>query len=168
MENLSAHLSWACSDEETEERVELIIHKLKFVSERPSVLFLRSLAPLASPHQAAIADMIEVAGGSMLHLSAAMNRPEDVAALAPEILIIAPDNSNIESTVSRLGPLFAWDGWQDLPAVKNNRVYVIDTSEPLNEDRAEGIATLEMLCEIIQPKYFIFGFESSRWVKFGV
>ncbi len=168
MENFNARLPWASTSEETEERVELIIHKLKFVADRPSVLFLEQLKPLQSYNDARLADLVEVAGGTLLQLSPAMSNVDDIAALAPQVLIISLADATINDAVTQIAPLFAWDGWQELPAVKNNRVYIVDGTQSLTLEEPAAVETLEMLAEIIQPKYFVFGFESERWSKFGV
>ncbi|KAA8482070.1 iron complex transport system substrate-binding protein [Arcticibacter tournemirensis] len=157
--------------ESLNERIDIIKHKLRFVEDRPSVACIEWLSPLMISGNW-MPEIIEVAGGKpVLAQKGGHSSYVEFEALKdvdPDILIIAVCGFTIERTIKEIGVLLEYDGWNDLSAVKNNQVYIADGNRYFNRPGPGIIDTAEMLAEIIQPKQFIFGFEGSAWVKFGI
>jgi len=59
-------------------------------------------------------------------------------------------------------------GFEDLKAVKNNRLYIADGNQYFNRPGPRIVDSVEILAEIINPKQFIFGYEGNGWIKFGL
>lgn len=152
--------------EELKERTEIIRHKLKFVEDRPSVVCITGLSPLET-NGGIIAELISIAGGKPVGRQGGLSY-DVLESLEPEVILIAVPGNTVEMTVREINFLFGLDGWNELPAVKNNRVYILDGKKYIHLLSPAIIDSLEMLAEIIQPKQFIFGFEGEAWVKFGV
>lgn len=63
----------------------------------------------------------------------------------PEVLVIAPCGFNIERTRQELSVLTARDDWQQLSAVANSRVYLLDGNAYLNRSGPRLVDTVEIL-----------------------
>ncbi len=160
------------ADESLQERIELIAHKLKYVQERPAVFCIsRADTPISlSTYVYSLAGM---AGGSTATLSdggeGTFITPQILSMSNAELILLGSANYSIEQTLIEAGSLFEDPDWQDLQAVKNGRVYIIDGASLFTASTpAAQVESVEMLAEIIHPKYFIFGYEGSRWIKFTV
>ncbi|MGX5687339.1 cobalamin-binding protein [Arcticibacter tournemirensis] len=157
--------------ESLNERIDIVKHKLRFVEDRPSVACIEWLSPLMISGNW-MPEIIEIAGGKPVLAQKGEHSSyvgfETLKDADPDILVIAVCGFTIERTVREIGVLLEYDGWNDLSAVKNNQVYIADGNRYFNRPGPGIIDTAEMLAEIIQPKQFIFGFEGSAWVKFGI
>lgn len=163
MENdvLGLHLAAGELLEELQERVDLVIHKLKFFPDKPKVACITSINPL-SLSGSRISHSINLAGGSALE-----NQDwEDLKLENPAIIIIMLNGYNIQDTMAEIHDFISLPNWEDLDAVKNNRVYIADSENYFEAEGAEAADALEAIAEIITPKYFNFGFEGKAWVKF--
>ena len=97
---------------------------------RPRVLCLGWIDPLIAeghwlPELVALAGGREVVaepGGHSRRLS-----PEEVAALAPEVIVVMPCSFSLERTLAEAHLLKRMPGWGDLLAVKSGRVYAVDS-----------------------------------------
>lgn len=160
------------ASEDLQERIELIIHKLKFVAHRPSVMFLNSLVPVSSDNSELLNTLADIAGGIVMNIPKSVVSDEEslamLAQLDPEILIIKLDHADHEHTASQLSLLFNWSGWAEMSAVKKNNVYILDTANAFILGREATVDGLEALAEIIQSKYFVFGNQGTIWTRFGV
>jgi len=136
--------------EEQQDRVDIIIHKLKFIEQKPNVACIISLKPLVFAGEEN-AKLISIAGGNAI-----MNLQN------PDVIIVMLADHTIENTMRQMDKLLEISGFNELPAVKNNHLYIADSST------GDEVDTLELLAEIINPKQFIFGYEGERWIKFGV
>ncbi len=141
--------------EEQQERVDLIKHKLKFIEQKPAVACIVNLDRLIFA-DSSVAELIGIAGGIN------ENQFND-----PDIIIVMPAGNTISQTMQQTEKILQLPNFNELKAVKNNRVYIADGNFALTD--AEQLVTLtEVFGEIINPKQFIFGYEGEKWVKFGV
>ncbi|RRN77813.1 ABC transporter substrate-binding protein [Pseudoxanthomonas sp. SGD-10] len=62
---------------------------------------------------------------------------------------------------------FLLPGWSEVSAVKENRVYLFDSVNYLEQEGEKAVESLEALAEIITPRYFNFGLEGKAWLKFS-
>mgnify|MGYP003576492099 CR=1 FL=1 len=147
------------NSEELQDRIDIIIHKLKFFPEKPKVALLTWGQPLmlAEGH---LANAVEIAGGESLSTLS----EEEFS--NPEVIIFAPENLNMEAAIKDVHLLLDNDIISRSKAVQNNRFYIADGQEYFSQKGTKAIDALEILAEIITPKYFSFGFENKAWVKF--
>ena len=141
--------------EELQERVDLIIHKLKFVEQKPVVACIIQLEPLTFADDDLV-QLISIAGGETATLDT-----------NPDIIILMPDGYIIEQTIKEIFSLMQLPNFAELKAVKNNRLYIADGTRQFNTPDSL-VDQVEILAEIINPKQFIFGNEGKAWVKFSL
>lgn len=157
--------------DELRERTEIIRHKLQFVEDRPTVACIEWLSPLMTAGNWT-PGLISLAGGTPVLSKAGEESGtiefDELKGADPDILVISVCGYTIERTVREIGALFNLAGWTELKAVQNNQVYLADGNRYFNRPSPALVDTVEILAEIIQPKYFVFGMEGTAWVKFGV
>lgn len=143
--------------EDFEDFVNILVHKLKFVSEenRPQVCIIDQQDGVLAIEKPEFKDVLEVAGG---RICTDIQDAEKIlfiqhnGALYPQLSQWMGDSAFIAST-----------------AFKNNEVYIINNKETIHPKTANDLQVkLEVLSEIIQPTYFMFGRENDFWVKFEV
>ncbi|MFD0751456.1 ABC transporter substrate-binding protein [Mucilaginibacter calamicampi] len=148
------------------ERLELIEHKLKFVTDRPLVACITPAGNL-KPAEGYVNELIGLAGGKALLFSDGQEGYDAFIEQNPDVVIILPESGSAISAMSVVPGLLDEAGFGNIKAVKNNRLYILDndvfTGESLNE-----VDKTELLAEIIYPKQFIFGYEGQGWIKFGL
>lgn len=144
--------------EELEEEVDILVHKLKFIptETRPKVLLLENIDP-ASPLQSALTtESIRIAGGVPLEIQEYKDA---------DILLIKQDEFLL---YGQLPQFIQQEEWSSIPAIKNNKIYIIKKDDFANVPGKDYLLELEILAEIIQPKYFIFGHQGIDWVNFDL
>lgn len=157
--------------EELEERIDLIKHKLKFITDRPTVACVEWIDPIMIAGNW-VPEMVEIAGGKPVLAVNGKHSPfitwETLRNEDPEVIIITPCGFSIERTLKEIDVMLSLPGFADLRAVKNNRLYIADGNHYFNRSGPRIVDSVEILAEIINPKQFIFGYEGAGWMKFSV
>lgn len=155
----------------SEERIDIIRHKLKFISERPSVACVEWLSPLMIAGNWT-PEIVEIAGGNpVLTLSGKHSSYinfEDIVKANPDILVIMPCGFSIQRTLQEINLLIDLQGWSDLKAVQNQKIFVVDGNQYFNRSGPRITDSIEIMAEIINPKQFVFGYEGNGWLNFRV
>jgi iron complex transport system substrate-binding protein len=93
------------------------------------------------------------AGGINLAADAGTSYPkfswEDILVLRPEVAIVASMAGGFSADSLRSG----WQRWPQIPAVRNNRVHVVDAGF-VDRPTPKLIEGLEIFAAIIQPELF--------------
>ncbi|QLG49419.1 cobalamin-binding protein [Natrinema halophilum] len=104
------------------------------------------------------AELVDWAGGAYgLADIGDRSRPrewEDIRAYDPEVLIVAPCGFGLEQIARNSEDLRQRDGWEDLTAVREDRVWAMDGDHFLNRPGARLVETLEALAPIVRPDRF--------------
>ena len=157
--------------ERMQERMELIRHKLKFIAQKPTVACIEWIEPLMMAGNW-MPEMVEIAGGESVLAENGKHSPAidwmDLVEADPEIIIVMPCGFNIERTLKEMDTLLQQSYFRDLQAVKNNKLFIADGNQYFNRSGPRIADSVEILAEIINPKQFIFGYESTGWIKFSV
>jgi len=157
--------------EELDERVNIIRHKLKFMENKPTVACIEWLEPFIISGNW-VPELVSIAGGVPVLAKAGKHSPYvewgEILAQDPEIIILMPCGFSIERTMREVYLLLQQQGFNDLKAVKNNRVYIADGNHYFNRPGPRIVDSLEILAEIIHPKQFTFGNEGSGFIKFAL
>jgi len=141
--------------EHLEEEVNILIHKLKFISEdqRPSVLILTQTGfhPLFNEQ---LADSVAIAGGKLL-----TEKYDN-----PSLLFIVQENDKLYADVP--------DILQDeilsrTDALQSNNIYIIQKRN-FGTQSIDFLHDVEICAEIVQPKYFVYGRKGTDWVQFEI
>ena len=85
------------------------------------------------------------------------SRPREWAEIReydPEVVIVAPCGFDLAQTAENRRDLTERDGWDDLTAVRQGRVWALDGDQYLNRPGPRLLTTLEALARIIQPEIF--------------
>ncbi len=137
--------------------------------EKPSVVALEWLDPLMTGGNW-MPEMIKIAGGVPHLAEAGKHSPwctwDDIHSLDPDILLIVPCGYGINKTMGEMGVLTKNEGWKDLAAVKNNRVYILDGNHYFNRPGPRIKTSVEILAEIFHPEEFDRHHEKSGWLHY--
>ena len=134
-----------------EERIQRIENRVSEARTRPKVFYQIGISPIISAGtNSCIHELIEMAGGDNIAKGPASYPRmsyEQVLALSPDIIIVTSMAKGIVfETVKK-----EWGQWQDIPAVKNNRITLIN-SDILDRPTPRLVEGLEMLVDILHPR----------------
>jgi iron complex transport system substrate-binding protein len=140
-------------------RIDLIANRTARLppAQRRSVICLEWTMPLMAAGNWT-PKLVEFAGGEA-GLAAAGEHSryvtwDEVRACEPEVLIIAPCGFDLKRSQSEAALLRGLPGFNDLPAVRHGRTFVIDGSAYLNRSGPRLVESLEILAHLIQPTMF--------------
>lgn len=157
--------------ERLQERVDIIKHKLKFITDKPTVACVEWLQPLMISGNW-VPELVEIAGGQPVLVAKGQHSPyvtwDDIKAQNPDIIVLMPCGFSMDRTLKEVDLMLQLPGFGELKAVKNNRFYIADGNQYFNRPGPRIVDSIEILAEIINPKQFIFGYEGEGWMKFGV
>ncbi len=137
---------------------------------RPSVAFLEWLDPPMGPGSW-IPEVIERAGGRPLlgrsGEHAEWTNLDALAALDPDVLVLAPCGFDLARTRSELAPLTGDSRFQTLRAARNGRVALVDAFLHMSRPGPRIAESLEILAEILHPgaPEIAFGWHGRGWAK---
>jgi len=122
--------------------------------DQPAVAFLEWLQPIyVAGHW--VPEMIAFAGGR--DVFGEPSRPsfrvtlDDVVAAQPDVLIAAPCGYSAAQARGEYRSIDFPVGWQDIPAVRNGRVYALDASSYFSRPGPRLITGLEILAKLLHP-----------------
>jgi len=157
--------------EELEERLDIIRHKLKFITDKPTVACIEWLEPIMISGNW-IPEMVSLAGGTPILAQKGSHSPyvtwDQITEADPEIIILMPCGFGIDRTLKEVDSILQLPGFASLKAVRNNRLYIADGNQYFNRPGPRIVDSVEILAEIINPKQFIFGYEGEGWISFSV
>ena len=124
------------------------------LNDRPTVAFLEWLQPIyVGGHW--IPEMIKFAGGR--DIFGEPSRPsfrvtlDDVVAAQSDVLIAAPCGYSAAQAREEYRSIDFPAGWQDIPAVRNGRVYALDANSYFSRPGPRLIIGLEILAKLLHP-----------------
>src|SRR5437879_5414242 len=92
--------------------------------------------------------------GAMRSRRAVRTAWTDIAAWAPEILIVSPCGFGVEKAVEQANLLLQQPGWSGLPAVRNNRVFAVNANAYFARPGPRVVDGVELLAHLIHPQLF--------------
>jgi len=145
--------------ERLKNRIARVVQETQTVRRRPRVYCMEWIdPPFAAGHW--MSEMVSMAGGKdELALSgqpSAQIAWQRVVDYAPEILIFMPCGFGVERALREAGKVRSWEGWAELPAVRNGRVFAVDGSSYFNRPGPRLVDGLEILAQIIHPDLFSY------------
>ncbi|MFZ0132701.1 MAG: cobalamin-binding protein [Desulfobacterales bacterium] len=134
-------------------RVRQVTERVAQTAHRPRVFFQIGVAPIVSiGTDTFINELIVLAGGQNLATGSTayprFNR-EQVLALAPEVIIITSMTRGASFDQIKA----EWQHWADIPAVRNQRIEIVD-SDLFDRPSPRLVDALEMLVKLIHPEIF--------------
>lgn len=138
-------------------RVEHIRTNTEKLSYRPRVCCIEWLEPLmVGGHW--IPQMVEYAGGEDWLGEAGqpshyVDWPE-LREYNPDIIVLMPCGFSIERTLQEINLLTGLEGWEELSAVKENQIFIVEASAYFNRPGPRIVTGLEILAEITHPELY--------------
>ena len=151
------------------ERLHVISTKANTLTNKPTVATIEWIDPIMAGGNW-MPTLVEMAGGDNLFGTAGEHSPwitwDTIKEANPDVIVILPCGFNIERSLKEMPALTNRDGWSDLKAVKENRVFVTDGNQYFNRPGPRLVESTEILAEILHPNDFDFGHEGTGWVRF--
>ena len=140
-----------------QERIDAVAERASQASSKPRVLHLEWVDPLmCGGHW--VPEMVELAGGVNCFgdKDTGSFRMEwsDVVASQPDVIVFMPCGFEVKRGLEDVPIVAALEGWDSLPAVENNRVYVVDASAYTSRSGPRVITGLEIMAEMMHPELF--------------
>jgi iron complex transport system substrate-binding protein len=142
-------------DASTHALLQNVIELTKKAPHRPRVFFLEWIDP---PYCCGywVPEMVELAGGEEALGSKGADSVRiswsDIAAFSPEILIVSPCGFDVEEAAEEAKQLLQQPGWNDLPAVLNDRVFAVNANAYFARPGPRVVDGVELLAHLIHPK----------------
>ena len=138
-------------------RIDAVVERASQASSRPRVLNVEWADPvMCGGHW--VPEMVELAGGVNCFgdKDAGSFRLEwpEVVDSQPEVIIMMPCGFDVKRILQDMPVMEGKEGWTSLPAVQNNRVYVIDASAYTSRSGPRLVVGLEIMAEMIHPELF--------------
>ena len=138
-------------------RIEAVAARAADADTHPSVLHVEWADPLmCGGHW--VPEMVDLAGGSNTFgdkdTGTFKLEWEEVVARQPEVIVMMPCGFDVKRGLEDVPILAQLDGWKDLPAVRNDRVYVVDASAYTSRSGPRLVTGLEIMAEMIHPELF--------------
>src|SRR5215475_3799640 len=129
--------------------------QIEATTERPRVAFLEWLQPIyVGGHW--VPEMIELAGGKDVFGS--VRTPsfrvtmEEVMDAAPDVVLVAPCGYTAEEASAEFRGMSLPAAWQDIPAVRNGRVYALEANSYFSRPGPRLMTGLEILAKVFHPQ----------------
>jgi iron complex transport system substrate-binding protein len=134
------------------ERVSAVVARNRDLSQRPRVALLEWLdPPFSTGHWNP--ELIRLAGGvdglGREGQKSVALRWEQVVTWRPEVVLISCCGFTAERTMQEIGVLRRVPGWDDLPAVRDGRVFVTDGNAYFSRPGPRLVDSLELLAHVI-------------------
>ncbi len=138
-------------------RIDGVVEKAGQALDRPRVLHLEWVDPLmCGGHW--VPEMVELAGGANCfgdkETGSFPLEWSQIMESQPEVIVLMPCGFDVKRGLQDLPLLTQQEGWNMLPAVENNRVYVIDAGAYTSRSGPRLVEGLEILAEMIHPELF--------------
>ena len=140
-----------------EARIEAVKAKAADADSKPSVLHVEWADPLmCGGHW--VPEMVDIAGGSNTFgdkdTGTFKLEWEEVVERQPEVIVMMPCGFDVKRGLEDVPILSEREGWKELPAVRNDRVYVVDASAYTSRSGPRLVTGLEIMAEMIHPELF--------------
>ena len=143
--------------EDMEARIAAVKLRAADADTSPSVLHVEWADPLmCGGHW--VPEMVDLAGGSNTFgdqdTGTFKLEWDEVVERQPEIIVMMPCGFDVKRGLEDVPILSQREGWKDLPAVRNDRVYVVDASAYTSRSGPRLVTGLEIMAEMIHPELF--------------
>ena len=142
--------------EELQRRVAAVEHAAAGAAERPCVVCMEWLdPPYAAGHW--VPEMVARAGGrevlGRVGEPSSRVRWEEILALLPEVIVLMPCGYGLEQVIAEFARTRLPAGWEELPAVRQGRVYAVDASGYFSRPGPRLATGVEILVQVLHPEH---------------
>ena len=140
-----------------QQRIDSVANRAALANTRPRVLHVEWVDPIfCGGHW--VPEMVEIAGGENCfgdkETGSFQLEWDAVVESRPEVIIFMPCGFDVKRALQDVPILAAREGWDSLPAVRDQRVYVIDASAYTSRSGPRLVTGLEIMAEMIHPELF--------------
>ena len=137
----------AAQQEDLQERLDIVEHKIKFMDKMPV-----ALVDVNNNSSYFLAEEIALAGGML---------ESDIYSA---VFIIYYQPGKTLTDLMREVPSVLNEEWQ---AVKNNRIILLNDNVEREKSAENVVSLIEDMAEMLHPGSFIFGHEGDKWIRFN-
>ena len=152
---------------EIHERFKLLKDKLKGIEKKPTILCIEWIEPIMVAANW-VPELVDLAGGNNVMSESGTDSNfcswDEIKKINPDIIIMMPCGFGIKRTLEDLHFLQKREGWQELRAVNEKNVYVVDGHQYFNRPGPRLVDSAEILAEIINPDYFERKYSENAWI----
>ncbi|MFG6104143.1 cobalamin-binding protein [Leptolyngbyaceae cyanobacterium CCMR0082] len=114
-----------------------------------------------------VPELVSMAGGHPLFGKVGRHSPwlpwDDLNAAEPDILVVMPCGYDLQQGRQSVDQLTQMSSWQNLKAVKDGRIFLVDGNQYFNRPGPRLVDSLEILAEILHPDECSFGYAMKAW-----
>ena len=152
---------------EINERFKFLKDKMKGTDQKPTVLCIEWIEPIMLAANW-VPELVGFAGGkNVMSVSGTDSNFcswDEIKKTNPGIIIMMPCGFGIKRTLEDIHYLQNRKGWQELKAVKENKVFAVDGNQYFNRPGPRLVDSAEILAEIIHSEYFERKFTEDAWI----
>lgn len=134
----------------------------------PNVLPIEWMDPLMSAGNW-VPQLIQLAGGQPLAAETGEHSPQinwaDIRRHNPDIITIMPCGYTLDQTLAEVETLTDRPDWQELRAVQNKQVYLLDGHHYFNRPGPRLVDSTRILAEVLHPSIFRDNGKSEGWIN---
>ena len=164
---LDSSESYSILKSEINERFKLLKDKFKRIEQNPAVLCIEWIEPIMVAANW-VPELVGFAGGrNVMSVSGTDSKFcswDEIKKTNPDIIIMMPCGFGIKRTLEDLHFLQNIKGWEELKAVKENKVFVVDGNNYFNRPGPRLVDSAEILAEIIHPEIFERKYLEDAWI----
>jgi len=164
---LDSSESYSILKSEINERFKLLKDKLHGTEQKPTVLCIEWIEPIMVAANW-VPELVGFAGGrNVMSVSGTDSKFcswDEIKKTNPDIIIMMPCGFGIKRTLEDLHFLQNIKGWEELKAVKENKVFVVDGNNYFNRPGPRLVDSAEILAEIIHPEIFERKYLEDAWI----
>jgi iron complex transport system substrate-binding protein len=125
--------------------------------QRPRVACIEWISPLMIAGNW-MPQLIELAGGQQSLAQAGRHSGyiswNVVRQFDPQVIVVSPCGFDLPRTLAEIPPLSRLDGWNDLSAVREGRVFALDGNAYFNRSGPRLVDSLQLLAHALHPELF--------------
>ncbi|UII27698.1 cobalamin-binding protein [Fulvivirga maritima] len=152
------------------QRFNAIRDKVANVKNKPTVAMVEWISPLMLGGNW-IPELVELTGGESLFAQngehSHYHKWEKVAEADPDIIVVMPCGFGVDRSMEEMHLLSEKEGWSDLKAVKNGKVYVADGNHFFNRPGPSIAESAEILSEIFYPELFPANHKGTGYINYN-
>ncbi|WP_131535612.1 substrate-binding domain-containing protein [Pedobacter nototheniae] len=137
----------AAKQEELQERLDIVEHKIKFMDKIPVACL-----DLSNNPNYFLAEEITQAGGMI-----------ETDVMSAVYVVYYQPGKTLTDLMREVPGMLSAD-WQ---AVQNNRIVLLNDDVNRERSAENAVSLIEDFAEMLHPGSFIFGHEGDKWIRFG-